>query len=127
MAGPRPGKARILVIDDDESIRELVKLHLTNGGYEALVAEDAVVAGQMVVQCAPDLIIADVRMPYMNGYDFVSALKTDPSTRDIPVVFLTTSDDVAERARQLGAAAYLTKPVSAERLLEVVGLFAAPQ
>ena len=125
MADPQRGKVRILVIDDDESIRELVKLHLSKGGYETILAEDAVVAGHIVVDRAPDLIIADVKMPYMNGYDFVAALKTDPTTRDIPVVFLTTSDDVAERSRQLGAAAYLTKPVSAARLLEVVGLFAA--
>ena len=127
MADAQRGKVRILVVDDDESIRELVKMYLTNAGYEVLAAEDAVVAGYIVLNCAPDLIIADVNMPYMNGYEFVSALKADSATRNIPVVFLTTSDDVAERARQLGAAAYLTKPVSAARLLEVVGLFAAQQ
>ena len=116
-----------MVIDDDESIRELVKLHLRNAGYEVLVAEDAVIAGHLVVDTPPDLIIADVNMPYMNGYEFVSALKADPATRHIPVVFLTINEDVAERAKQLGAVAYLKKPVTAVRLLEVVGLFASSQ
>jgi len=113
-----------LVVDDEESMRQLLKLHLGNAGYDVRVADDAVVAGHLVVREPPDLIILDVQMPYMSGYEFVAALKNDPTTRDIPVVFLTTDDNVAEHARKLGAAAYLNKPVQAARLLEVVGLFA---
>jgi CheY-like chemotaxis protein len=113
----------ILVVDDEESIRQLLKLHLGNAGYDVLVADDAVIAGHLVVREPPDLVIVDVQMPYMNGYEFVAALKGDPATRDIPVVFLTMDDNVAEHARKLGAAACLNKPVRADRLLEVVGLF----
>jgi CheY-like chemotaxis protein len=64
--GVRP--ATILVVDDDESMRELLRLHLTNAGYDVRLAEDAVVAGQLVLRNPPDLIIADVEMPYMDGF-----------------------------------------------------------
>jgi CheY-like chemotaxis protein len=113
----------VLVVDDDPFIRELLELHLLNAGYKVLLAEDAVAAGRQVLAAAPALILIDVNMPYMDGYQFVSALKTDPTTRDIPVVFLTMDEDVAQRSRELGAVAYLRKPVRADRLLEVVRLF----
>lgn len=116
-------RAKILVVDDEPSMRELLRLHLSNEGYEVLAAEDAVVAGHLILQGKPDLLIVDVQMPYMNGYEFVGALRSDPSTRDIPVVFLTTDNNVSSQANRLGAAAYLNKPVMADRLLEVVGLF----
>ena len=114
---------KVLIIDDEQSMRDLLRLHLSNRGYDVLAAEDAIVAGHMVVSEKPDLLIVDVQMPYMNGYEFVAALKSDPETRDIPVVFLTTDDNVASQAKKLGAAAYLQKPVTADRLLEVVDLF----
>ena len=60
----------------------------------------------------------------MNGYEFVAAIKADPSTRDIPIVFLTTDANVAEHATRLRADAFLNKPVMADRLLEVVALLA---
>ncbi|HYX63809.1 MAG TPA: response regulator [Burkholderiales bacterium] len=113
----------IVVIDDDPMIRELVRLHLKNADYEVLLAEDAVAAGRLIVESSPALILIDVNMPYMNGYEFTSALKKDPATRDIPVVFITADEDVAQRSRQLGAVAYLAKPVRADRLLEVVRQF----
>jgi len=117
-------KATILIVDDDKSMLDLLKRHLSNAGYKVLTAEDAVVAGRHVLKTPPDLIIADVSMPYMDGYELVAALKADSATRDIPVVFLTSRDDVADYAKQLGAVAYLHKPVLADRLLEIVALFA---
>ena len=119
---PQPLK-KVLIVDDEQSMRDLLRLHLSNQGYQVLAAEDAIVAGHIVVSEKPDLLIVDVQMPYMNGYEFVEALKGDPQTRDIPVVFLTTDDNVASQAKKLGAAAYLQKPVTADRLLEVVDLF----
>jgi two-component system chemotaxis response regulator CheY len=119
-----PG-ANVLIVDDDKVMRELLQLHLANAGYDVRAAEDPVAAGHLIVKCKPDLLIVDVQMPYMNGYEFVAALRADPETRAIPVVFLTTDDDVADEAKKLGAAAYLAKPVMATRLLEIVALFAA--
>ena len=104
-------------------MRDLLRLHLGNQGYDVLAAEDAIVGGHLMLRDRPDLVIVDVQMPYMNGYEFVGAMKSDPATRDIPVVFLSTDENVASQASRLGAAAYLHKPVMADRLLEVVGLF----
>src|SRR4051812_14517423 len=119
-AAKRP---RILVVDDDQSMRELLNLHLRNNGYDVQAAEDAVVAGHLVLRDQPDLILLDVQMPYMSGYEFAAALRADELTRRIPVVFLTTDDAVADQARKLGAEAYLTKPVTVDRLIEVLALF----
>ncbi len=120
-------KARILIVDDDTSMLQLLKRHLSNAGYEVLTAEDGVAAGRHVLKARPDLIIADVGMPYMDGYELVAALKADSATRDIPVVFLTSREDVADYAKQLGAVAYLHKPVLADRLLEIVALYVTPR
>jgi CheY-like chemotaxis protein len=116
-------RARVLVIDDDESVRELLRLHLSNAGYDVVLAEDAVVAGYLILQHAPELIILDVNMPYMDGYQFAAALKADPEIRKIPVIFLSSREDVGEHARRLGAVAHLSKPLLAARLLEVVALY----
>lgn len=123
-AGKRP---KVVVIDDDATLRTLVRLHLANAGWEVREAADAIEGGHLVLGESPDLVICDVNMPYMNGYELVAALKSDPLTRDIPVVFLTVDDDVAANAQRLGAVAYLRKPVMADRLLEVVTLFASPE
>ena len=116
-------RPRVVVVDDDESFRDLIRLHLGNAGYEALIAEDAVAGGHMILAERPALVLIDVKMPYMDGYEFAAALKADPQTRDIPFVFVTIDENVAERARELGAVAYLRKPVRADQLLEVVQLF----
>ena len=112
--------ATVLVIDDDRAIRELLSLHLANRGYQVAVAEDAIVGGKLALATRPQLIIIDVNMPYLDGPEFVAALKGDPETKDIPVVFLTSDADVADRAGRLGAVACLTKPIMADRLLDVV-------
>lgn len=117
-----PSQASILVIDDAESMRELLRLHLTSSGYSVATAEDAIVAGKLLLKMPPNLIITDVSMPYMSGIEFVAALRTEARFRDIPIVFLSSEDQFDGPARELGAAAYLTKPVSLDRLLNVVEL-----
>ena len=112
--------ARILVVDDDESIRELLRLHLSSAGYEVQVAEDAIAAGYLVLKGPPDLIITDVNMPHMDGFEFVAALRADAALPQIPVIFLTSLEDGDARGRELGAAGYVTKPVRADRLLSLV-------
>lgn len=112
--------ATILVVDDDEGIRELLRLHLSAAGYEVHVAEDAIAAGYLVLRQAPDLIIADVNMPHMDGFEFVAALKADKSLPNIPVIFLTSLEEGDHRGKELGAVGYLTKPVRSDRLLSLV-------
>ena len=117
--------AKILVVDDDESIRELLRLHLAAAGYEVLVAADAIAAGYLVLRAPPDLIITDVNMPHMDGFEFVAALKSDKTLPEIPVIFLTSEDEGDYRGKQLGAVGYVTKPVRADRLLSLVALHVA--
>ena len=112
--------ATILIVDDDESLRELLKLHLVAAGYDVRSAEDAISAGHLVLQNPPDLIITDINMPHMDGFEFVAALTSDPTLPYIPVIFLTSSDDGDLRGKELGAVGYLTKPVRADQLVAMV-------
>jgi chemosensory pili system protein ChpA (sensor histidine kinase/response regulator) len=110
----------ILVIDDDKSLRQLLQLHLSAAGYEVRVAADAISAGYMVLRSPPDLIITDVNMPHMDGFEFIAALKADKTVPDIPVIFLTSVEEGDHRGKALGAVGYITKPVRADRLLQLV-------
>jgi two-component system chemotaxis response regulator CheY len=112
--------ATILVVDDDANVRELLKLHLGAAGYEVEVAADGIQAGYAVLRRRPDLIICDVNMPHMDGFEFVSALNADATIPRIPVVFLTTFEDGDVRGKELGVVGYLTKPIRADRLLGLV-------
>ena len=112
--------ATILVIDDDESIRDLLRMHLSAAGYEVNAAPDAIVAGYLVLRSTPDLIICDINMPHMDGFEFIAALKSDTTLPCIPVIFLTSYNEGDERSKQLGAVGYLTKPVRADKLLQLV-------
>ena len=112
--------ATILIIDDDESIRELLRLHLSAAGYEVHMAEDAIRAGYIVLRSPPDLIVCDVNMPHMDGFEFIAALKADTALPPIPVIFLTSHGGGDERGKELGAVGYLLKPVRADKLLQLV-------
>ena len=107
-------------MDDDESIRDLLRCILARAGYEVQVAEDAIAAGYMVLRRPPDLIISDINMPHMDGFEFVAALKADKTVPDIPVIFLTSVEEGTSRGKLLGAVGYVTKPVRADRLLVLV-------
>ena len=117
---PRP---KILVIDDDPSMLALVKRQLEDARYAVLLAEDGIVGGRLALNASPNLILLDVDMPYLSGYELAQALKADPITWDIPVVFLTSDKHVEERTIRLGAQAYIKKPLNVNRLLDTVALF----
>ena len=112
--------ALILVVDDDESMRDLLRLHLSAAGYEVEVAEDAIAAGYKVLKRPPDLIISDINMPHMDGFEFIAALKADKTLPSIPVIFLTSFEEGDQRGKALGAVGYVTKPVMADKLLRLV-------
>lgn len=112
-------RASILVVDDETAVRELLKLHLAGAGYEVKVADDAIVAGRSVMQAPPDLMIVDVGLPYLDGVDFVAALKADAAMQQVAVIFISGSAEVLDRARALGAPC-LKKPFSADEVLQVV-------
>lgn len=112
--------ATILVVDDNECIRELLYLYLSSAGYRVLTAKDAMVAGRFLREDRVDLLLADVEMPFMNGLGLVQAVRNDPSLSSLPVVFVTAHAGYERRARELGAVAYLTKPLRTSELFAVV-------
>jgi two-component system chemotaxis response regulator CheY len=111
---------RVLVIDDDKNIRDLLRIHLGSAGYEVEAAEDCVAAGQALLRRTPDLIISDVHMPHMDGFEFIAALSTEEAYRRIPVIFLTSEEEGQERAKGLNVVGFVHKPVRADDLLGLV-------
>jgi signal transduction histidine kinase/CheY-like chemotaxis protein len=111
---------RILVVDDDPNIRELLMQEFTESGYQVDVAGNGREALQVVRRDRPDLIVLDVMMPEMNGFDVAAVLKNDPQTMDIPIVILSIVQD-RERGFRLGVDRYLTKPIDTDLLFREVG------
>lgn len=112
-------RLRLLVVDDERAIRELLKLQLTACDYEVVLAEDAFAAQRLLYEAPPDVMIVDAHLPYLSGMDFVSALVAEPSLPSVPVIFITGRHELLERAAALGAAC-LAKPFLVERLVELV-------
>ena len=115
-------KIRILIIDDDINFRDMLRIHLSSAGYAVQVAEDAVEGGELLLARHPDLIICDINMPYMNGFELLALLRSDEHAGTIPVIFLSGRSDgeTMARAVELGASDFLTKPVTRDQLLESV-------
>jgi len=105
--------ATILVVDDHEQNLELIQAYLEDVGCAVTAASDGIEALASVENSAPDLIVLDVMMPRMSGFQVCQKIKANPSTRDIPVVMVTALSDVGdvERAVEAGADEFLTKPV----------------
>jgi len=114
--------AKIVIIEDDLTFLDLLRVHLASAGHEVLAAEDAVLGLRAVIDNAPDLILLDLSVPYLDGFEILEALRTDPATRDIPVLVLTGrgDDETYTRARKLGAAQLLTKPVARDLLMKAI-------
>lgn len=108
-------------------MRELLRMHLTSAGYEVEVAEDAIAAGYAALKGPPDLLICDVEMPHMSGLDLVAALRAEKTFAKVPVIFLTSFEEGHSRAKELGAAEYLPKPIRLEVLLAAVQRHMPPE
>lgn len=114
--------ARILIAEDEPDIRELVAFTLRFAGHEVVATSNGEEALQQASQIIPDIILMDVRMPKMTGYDACRAMKADPALMDIPVVFLSAKGQDAEIQAGLdaGAEEYLLKPFAPDQLVERV-------
>ncbi len=115
--------SKILLVDDDESIVEFVQMALEDEGYETLSASHGRAALEILRQLTPRLILLDMRMPLMNGWEFARAYRESAGCC-APIIVLTAGD-AAETAAQIGAQGYLSKPFTVEALVEVVHRFAA--
>ena len=115
----------ILVVEDQLDNRLILRDCLGNAGYELLEAENGAEAIAMVAQRRPDLILMDIQLPIMDGYEATRRLKTDPATKSIPIIVVTSyalSGDEA-KARDAGCDAYVSKPYSPRQLLAKVREF----
>ena len=104
--------AKILLVDDDPLLVRMYQKKLENDGYEVGTADDGDIALNKVKEFKPDLILLDVMMPKVNGYEVLKSLKADKNTQNIPVIMLTnvgSSDDDVQKGLDLGAVAYLIK------------------
>ncbi|MEH1973881.1 MAG: PAS domain S-box protein [Nostoc sp.] len=110
----------ILVVDDDANIRELLRQQLENEGYNVREAKDGMDAIHQIKTARPDLILLDVMMPQINGFDVAAVLKNDPQTADIPIIILSIIEN-KERGYHIGIDRYLTKPIDTEKLLNEIG------
>lgn len=113
---------RILIVDDSENIRNVLQMNFEWLGYEVICASDGEEALNRINEDRPDLIVLDVMMPRLNGYQVCRSIKSDPSMSGIPIVFLSAKDQQGDKfwGKDCGADEYLTKPFSAAKLERVV-------
>ena len=113
---------KILVVDDEKDIVDIVREILKHEGYNVETAYDGEEGLVKVVDTKPDLVVADVMMPKMDGYEFVRRMKENPSISSIPVIFLTAKDQTTDRYKglSLGVAAYIVKLFDLDELRETV-------
>ncbi len=120
VATHHPRRESILVVDDDPNIRSLLQQEFVEAGYTVRLAENGRQALTLIREEAPGLVILDVMMPEMNGFDVAAVLKNDPATMDIPIIILSIVED-KERGFRLGVDRYLTKPIDTVSLFREVG------
>jgi len=119
MDGPMLKKYRVLVVDDEEHIRKIVKFQLEKAGYEIDTAEDGLQALKAVEACLPDLLLLDLMMPNMDGHEVTRRLKSNYQTSHIPVIMVTAKAELENKLQGFedGANDYITKPFAVTELL----------
>lgn len=115
-------KNKILVVEDEESLLKLESILFTSKGYQVTGVRDGRAALESIAQGRPDLVVLDVMLPLLDGFEVCRAIKENPETCSIPVVMLTAkkSSTDLERGRLAGADAYITKPFKSVKVLEVI-------
>ena len=117
--------ARILVVEDQPDNRQIIRDLLTSAGYDLIEAEDGAAGVSLAESERPDLILMDIQLPVLDGYEATRRIKADPELRAIPIVVVTSyalsGDD--EKARAAGCDAYVAKPFSPRHLLATVRQF----
>ncbi len=113
---------KILVIDDEPEITEIIKSFLSGAGYDVLIENSSVMGVEKAKLYKPDMILLDIMMPVMDGYEVCANIKRDMELSNIPILFLTGKDanEDAGRSFKSGADLFIKKPFSCERLLQLV-------
>ena len=115
-------KPKILVAEDERDIRELIGFTLRFAGLDVTLTKDGIEAVEQALKLQPDLIMLDIRMPKMTGYEACRVLKSDPSTSKIPIVILSAKgqDGEIQEGKEAGADHYIVKPFAPDKLTERV-------
>lgn len=118
----RAGAGKVAIIDDDPEILKAVRLILSTAGYEVIEASGGALGSAMVKRELPDVVLLDIMMPDVDGFDVLRKLKIDERTRKIPVIFLSgkTGIEHINKGLSLGAQGYITKPFKPSDLVEKV-------
>jgi two-component system alkaline phosphatase synthesis response regulator PhoP len=118
-------KGKVLVVDDEVYILHILDFSLNAEGYEVITAEDGEQALAKAKSEQPDLVVLDVMMPKIDGYEACRKLKQDPKMKDVPVILLTAKGRDIDRklGLEVGADDYITKPFSPNKLIEKIGSF----
>jgi DNA-binding response OmpR family regulator len=126
MGGKMPHKGTILVIDDEQDLLETIRFRLEKEGYCVLTASDGDEGLRLLAENMPNLVIMDVMMPGMSGFEALERMKSDPKTKGIPVIIFSCGKEEeswALKSLKLGAAGYIVKPFDAESMLFTVEKF----
>lgn len=118
-------KGKVLVVDDEIYILHILDFSLNAEGYEVITAEDGEQAIEKAQKEQPDLVVLDVMMPKIDGYEACRKMKQDPKMKDVPVILLTAKGRDIDRklGLEVGADDYITKPFSPNKLIEKIGSF----
>ncbi len=113
---------KILVVDDERHIVRLVEVNLTRAGYDVVTAYDGVEALEQFAKEKPDMLVLDVMMPRMDGFEVLKKLQSDPASKGVPIIMLTAKAQDADifRGWSSGVSSYLTKPFNPRELLTFV-------
>lgn len=115
----KPSDKTVLVVDDEPSIRSLLRQEISEVGYQVKEAIHGKEAIDMIREEKPDLVLLDLMMPEMNGFDVAAILKNDPKTQDVPIIIVSVIDD-QQRFSRLGIDRYITKPIDIGLLLKEI-------
>ena len=118
-------RIRILVVDDEPDVVTLLQRSLESDGYDVLCAYDGISALDLVDSEKPDMVLLDIMMPMMSGYEVCEQIKANPQTKHIPVLCVTSaqSEDTRKRSRQAGAQGLLVKPFMPKELVAQIERF----
>jgi twitching motility two-component system response regulator PilG len=123
------GKRTVMVVDDSPTVRKILSMTLERAGYGVLSAADGEAALEALQNSVPDLILLDISMPKLDGYEVCKRVKADARTAHVPVVMLSGKDAFFDKVkgRMAGATEYLTKPFATPAVLAAVGRMFEPE
>jgi twitching motility two-component system response regulator PilG len=125
----RPFGKTILVVDDSPTVRKLIAGKLEKSGHTVQCAVDGVEAIEMLQHSLPDLVLLDIAMPRMDGYDVCKEIRQNPAAANLPVVMISGKDGFFDkvRGRMAGATGYVTKPFGPETLMKALEIYLLPE